>query len=252
MKDKRCHKCGKFGHFQVACLVNKVSVKTKHGCAAEQILEGGFVAKANNLKPKPRFLYLEAEINGRNVSCLVGTRTMHSFISLKLVEELGSPTCRECKSINVRFAKGELHESKDVTLNVNFKCGMFEFEKNFTFCKMDEVEFNLEDTFFKTHTMDVRRKPIRLVLYCSGKEMIFWLTRIHMAGGCKLNLVLIDQMINEQMVVMLQMEQPQSTHGEAKFDGPPPKHIFKVLRIYTPMSCPKSYRQQVKSITKSK
>jgi hypothetical protein len=50
-----------------------------------------------------------------------------------------------------------------------------------------------------------------------------------MAGGGKLNLVSIDRMSNEQMVVVVQMEQQQKTHEEAKTDGPSPKHICDVI-----------------------
>jgi hypothetical protein len=64
MKDKRYHKCGKFGYFQAACPDNKVSAKTNRGCTTDQMLEGVFVAKVSSLKPMPSFLYLEAEING--------------------------------------------------------------------------------------------------------------------------------------------------------------------------------------------
>ena len=106
---------------------NKVSVKTNRGCTADQMLEGGFVAKASSLKPRPSLLYLEAQINGRNVSCLVDTGATHSFMSPKLAKELGLPTGRAGKPINVRFAKGEPHETKEVALNVNLKCGTFEF-----------------------------------------------------------------------------------------------------------------------------
>ena len=84
-KDKRCHKCGKIGHFIVDCPDNKVSTKASHICVADQMLKGGVVAKASSLKPRPSHLYLEAQINGKNVSCLVDTRATHSFMSPKLV-----------------------------------------------------------------------------------------------------------------------------------------------------------------------
>ena len=94
MKDKRCHKCGKIGHFIADCPDNKVSTKTSHVCAADRMLEGGFEAKASSLKPRPSLLYLEAQINGKNVSCLVDIGATHSFMSPKLARDLGLPTRR--------------------------------------------------------------------------------------------------------------------------------------------------------------
>jgi hypothetical protein len=170
MKDKRCHKCGKLGYFQMACPDNKVNVKKNRGCTADQMLEGGFVAKASSLKPRPSLLFLEAEINGRNVSCLVDTGATHSFMSPKFAKELVLPTGRAGKPINVRFAKGEPHETKEVALNVNLKCGTLEFKENFTLCEMDEVDLILGDTFFETHTVDVRRKPVRLVVVVTARK----------------------------------------------------------------------------------
>jgi hypothetical protein len=187
-------------------------------------------AQRSSLKPRPSLLYLEAEINGRNVSCLVDTRATHSFMSPKLAKELGLPTGRVGKPINVRFAKGEPHETKEVVLNVNLKCTTLEFKENFTLCKMDEVDLILGDTFFETHTVDVRRKPVRLIVCRNGKEMT--LTRTLMVEGGKLNLVSIDRMSNVQMVVVVRMEQHQRTHDEAKTDGPFPKHIRDVLGRY--------------------
>ena len=97
---------------------------------------------------------------------------------------------------------------------------------------MDEANLILGDTFFETHTVDVRRKLVRLVVCRNCKEMTLKLTRIPMGGGGKLNLVSIDQMTNEPMVVVVRMEQLQRTHEEAKTNGPPSKHICKVLVRY--------------------
>ncbi len=53
------------------------------------MLDGGLVAKASSLKPRPSLLYLEAKkMNGRNVSW-VDKEAMHSFMSLKLTRHLG-------------------------------------------------------------------------------------------------------------------------------------------------------------------
>jgi hypothetical protein len=51
------------------------------------MLDGGLVAKASSLKPRPSLLYLEAQMSGRNVSC-VDKETTHSFMSLKLMMKL--------------------------------------------------------------------------------------------------------------------------------------------------------------------
>ena len=88
VENKRCHKCGRFGHFHAACLDNKVSVKTNHVCAADRMLEGGFIAKASNLELRSSFLYLEVQSNRKMVSSLVDTGATHSFMSPKLAKEL--------------------------------------------------------------------------------------------------------------------------------------------------------------------
>lgn len=46
-----------------------------------------------------------------------------------------------------------------------------------------------------------------------------------MVGEGKFNIISMNQMKNEQMLVMVQMEQLQGTHGEARKDRPLPKHI---------------------------
>jgi hypothetical protein len=46
------------------------------------------VAKASSLKPKLSLLYLEAQMNGKNVSW-VDKEAMHSFMHLKLTRKLG-------------------------------------------------------------------------------------------------------------------------------------------------------------------
>ena len=194
MKDKRCHKCGKIRHFIADCPNNKVSTKASHICAANRMLEGGFVAKASSFKPRPSLLYLEAQINGKNVSCLVDTWATHSFMSPKLARELVLSTWRAGKPIKVQFAKGELHETKEVALRVNLKNGALEFVESFTLCEMDEVDLILGDTFFEAHTVDVRCKPVSLVVCRDGKEVTLQLTKTSMAGEDKLNLVSMEQM----------------------------------------------------------
>jgi hypothetical protein len=72
---------------------------------------------------------------------------------------------------------------------------------------MNEVALILGDTFFETHTVDVKCKLVRLVICCNGKEMTLMLMKTSMAGGGKLNSVLIDRITNEQMVVVVRMEQ---------------------------------------------
>ena len=52
------------------------------------MLDGGLVAKASSLKPRPSLLYLEAQMSGRNVSW-VDKEAMHSFMRLNLTRKLG-------------------------------------------------------------------------------------------------------------------------------------------------------------------
>ena len=65
-----------------------MTTKVSHVCAIDCMLEGSFVAMASGLKPRPSLLYLEAQINGKNVSCLVNIGATHSFMSPKLAREL--------------------------------------------------------------------------------------------------------------------------------------------------------------------
>ena len=97
---------------------------------------------------------------------------------------------------------------------------------------MGEMDLILEDTFFETYTVDVRHKPMQLVVCCNDNKLTVKLTMIPKIRGGKLILVSIDQKTNEQKVVVVQMQQLQRTHEEAKNNGPPPKYICKVLGRY--------------------
>ena len=119
-----------------------------------------------------------------------------------------------------------------MALHVNVKSGALEFVESFTLCEMDEVDLILRDTFFEAHIVDVRRKPVHLVVCHDSKEVTLQLIRTPMARGCKLNLVSMEQMQDEQLVEVVQMEQMEGTRGEARKDGPLPKHIRKVLGKY--------------------
>jgi hypothetical protein len=53
-----------------------------------------------------------------------------------------------------------------------------------------------------------------------------------LVGGSKLYLVSMDQMTNEHIAIVVQLEQHQWTHGEARKDGPPPNHMRGMLARY--------------------
>ena len=179
------------------------------------MLEDSFVAKANSFKLRPFLLYLKGLFNVKNVPWLIDTWATQSVMNMKLTKVLGLPMRSAGKPINVQFAKSKLHETKEVALNVTFKCGTLDFVESFSLCEMDEMDLLLGDTFFETHTVDVKRKPVRLVVCRDGKELSLKLTRYHLAGGGKLNLVSMDQLSNVEMVVVIRMEQLQGTHGDA-------------------------------------
>jgi hypothetical protein len=62
-------------------------------------------------------LYLEAQINGRDISWLVNTGAMHSFMSPKLVKELGLWMQKLSKPINMRFAFNGMEMILDLSRN---------------------------------------------------------------------------------------------------------------------------------------
>ena len=120
------------------------------------MLEGGFLAKVNGFKPRPSLLYLEAKISGRDLSCLIDIGAMQSFMNSKLAKKLDLRVQKASKPINVCFAKDEPHKTKEVALDVTLECKKLEIKETFTFCKMNEIDLILSDTFFEAHIVDVR------------------------------------------------------------------------------------------------
>ena len=204
---------------QAVCPDNQVSVKANHVCIVDKMLKGEFVAKTSSLKPRPSLLYLKVQINENNVLCLVDARATDSFMSLKFAKKLGSPTRRVDKSINMRFAKGELHETKDVALHMTLKRRTLEFVESFILMRSTWWTSFWGALIFKTYTVHVRRKPVRLVMCHNRTNMNLKLTIIPIAGGDKLKFVSMDQINNEQVRVVVQMEQLQGFYGETKNDG---------------------------------
>jgi hypothetical protein len=94
---------------------------------ANQMLEGGFLAKVSDFKPRPSLLYLEAKISGRDLSCLIDIEATQSFMSSKLAKELDLRVQKASKSINVHFAKGEPHKTQEVALDVTLECEKLDF-----------------------------------------------------------------------------------------------------------------------------
>lgn len=163
--------------------------------AADQRLERGFVAKANNLKPK--LLYLEVEIIiGMSHVWRIQRQDIFGIIP-NPAKELGLPTYRVDNPLTCGLQKMSCMKQRRWRWNVSLEFGTFEFVKSFILCRMDEMDLILGDTYFETHTVDVRRKPDRLVMCRDGKNVVLKLIKIPMVGGGKLNLVSIDQMNNE-------------------------------------------------------
>ena len=65
--------------------------------------------------------------------------------------------------MNVRFAKGKPHETKEVALHVILKFKTLEFVESFTLCEMNDVNLILRDFVFEIHTVDVRHKVMHFV-----------------------------------------------------------------------------------------
>ena len=94
-------------------------MKPNHVVAADRMLDGGFGAKASSLKPRSSVLYLEAQMNGRNVSWIDKEAT-HAFISSKPIGGWDLPAGRAGKPTKVQFAKGEPHEANETAMHVIF------------------------------------------------------------------------------------------------------------------------------------
>jgi hypothetical protein len=124
-------------------------------------------------------------------------------MSPNLVKELGLWMQKANKPINVIFAKGELHKTKEVALDVNLEYEKLEFRDNFTLCKMDEIDLIIGDTFFEAYIVDVRRKLTWLVVCYDGKEVTLKLSRSPMATRGKLNLVSLERLDVERFVVVM-------------------------------------------------
>ena len=104
-------------HVSIIGCSGLIMLKTNHVVAADRILDGGFLAKASSLKPKPSLLCLQAQMNARNVSW-VDNEAKHYFLSLKLTRSWGLSTRRARKPIHMRFGKDEPHETNEVALHV--------------------------------------------------------------------------------------------------------------------------------------
>ena len=117
-------------------------------------------------------------------------------MSPKPCNELGLPTGRVDKPINVWFENRKLHETKN---------GALEFVVSFLLCEMDEVDLIVGDTFFETHTFDVSYKLVHLVVCHNNKKVTLKLTRTPIARGGKLNLVSLDHMKDLQSTVVVQI-----------------------------------------------
>jgi hypothetical protein len=115
------------------------------------MLQGDFVAIASSLKTRLSPLYLEAQINGQNIPCLVHTKVT-SFVSSMFIYELDLLRHRADKPIKIRFAKDKPYVINKVALHMILKCGTFKFLECFTLCVMDEVDLNLSNIFFETHS----------------------------------------------------------------------------------------------------
>jgi hypothetical protein len=89
---------------------------------------------------------------------------MHSFMSLNLAKELGLRVQKVSKPINVCFAKGKPHKTKEMALDETLDCEKLKFKVSFRLCEMDEVVFIFGDTFFEAHIVAVRQKLAWLVV----------------------------------------------------------------------------------------
>ena len=135
-----------------------------------------------------------------NVSCLVNNKGQRNpSWAQSLQESWGLPVHRAGKPIKERFAKGEHHKAKMVSMYVTFLCMKLVFYENILLCKIDEVHVILKVTFYEIHMVDVGHKLMCLQCACDVPWLFsLKLTKTHVIGGANLNLVPKDQMENDQ------------------------------------------------------
>lgn len=190
-----CYNCGEKGHISRGCTKPKVSAQGMRSLIGEHVLQGVFLAKENKPKLSPRLLFLKGSIRKYDVSLLLDTGATHSFVSPRLVMELGLQLKESSKPIKVQFAKGKPHKTSKVATSVEVKCGKFTFVEDFTVCEMDGVDLILGNTFLDTYAIDIRRRPsLKVVANVNGKELELELeiTKSPMVLGTQIHLMALE------------------------------------------------------------
>ena len=85
-------------------------------------------------------------------------------------------------------------DTKEMAFRVTLKCRTLDFVERFRLCEMDEVDFILGNTFSKIHKVDMKRKPMLLVVCYAEKNISLKLTKTCMTRGGTLNFLSMDQM----------------------------------------------------------
>jgi hypothetical protein len=212
-----CYNCGDKGHMAKGCTKPQVSTQNMRTHLTKHLLHGAFVAKASKTKPKPRLLFLQGTIGQHNVSFLLDIGAIHLLVSPRATKELGLQMTKASKPINVRFAKGKLHQTSHIATDVEVKCGKFSFVEDFTLCDMDEVDFILGNTFLDTYGVDIRRRPkVKVIANVDGKELELDIIKTPSFGGSQILLASIEDLEHDRFLVVMRANSHEGvSHGGA-------------------------------------